>query len=105
MWPARMHARTHREGEGERERDKKRKRKRERDRQKASERVREACVSVKRDLYIWQKRPIEISISEQSKEPRTWCAEPGSTENTFYREHILQRTHSIENTFYREHIL
>ena len=34
-----------------------------------------------------------------------------SIENTFYREHILQRTHfyrehiSIENTFYREHIL
>ena len=26
-------------------------------------------------------------------------------ENTFYREHILERTHSIENTFYREHIL
>jgi len=29
-------------------------------------------------------------------------------ENTFYREHILERTHStentsIENTFYREH--
>jgi len=26
-------------------------------------------------------------------------------QNTFYREHILQRTHSTENTFYREHIL
>jgi hypothetical protein len=23
----------------------------------------------------------------------------------FYREHVLQRVHSIENTFYREHIL
>ena len=28
-----------------------------------------------------------------------------SIENTFYREHILHRTHSIENTFYTEHIL
>ena len=25
--------------------------------------------------------------------------------NTFYREHILLRTHSIENAFYRERIL
>ena len=30
-----------------------------------------------------------------------WCR----TENTFYREHVLQRTRSTENTFYREHIL
>ena len=28
-----------------------------------------------------------------------------TTENTFYREHILWRTHSIEIKFYREHIL
>ena len=28
-----------------------------------------------------------------------------SSENTFYREHILYRTHSIENTLYKEHIL
>ena len=28
-----------------------------------------------------------------------------SVEDTFYREHILQRTHSVENTFCREHIL
>ena len=26
-------------------------------------------------------------------------------ENTFYREHILPRTHSMEHTFYKEHIL
>ena len=46
-------------------------------------------------LFFWKVLPLTLNR----------CCRRHSIENTFYIEHILQRTHSIENTFYREHIL
>jgi len=53
-----------------------------------------------------QPKAVQISLVQiEHVLQRTHALEKTSTENAFYRERILQRTHSAENTFYREYVL
>ena len=54
---------------------------------------------VVKTIFFVRKKTRENTFYKERIPKRTH-----SMENTFRREHILWRTHSVENTFYREHI-